>query len=240
MVNNAAAVAPFCASSSEEQPPARPALDQPPCTDTCTWPRSLAVHAASPVLHILHSAFCIPTIRRPDLACVALAVGFRSLPACLCLCVLLCLAIESPPPRRPSRAAAALPKSISKPYPSHSATQESPSNDPTAATDGDSITRAADERHLRLRIGPEEYWPCDPRLSTQSAARNLYLPVHRGGDICESERQAPAYREHIFSSSPSVLPLLSTPASNRAPCRNCLCWSRIYFILGTTSRWTYV
>lgn len=117
------------------------------------------------------------------------------------------------------------------------ADQESPTDDPTAATDGGSIARAADERHLRQRIDPVEYWPCNPRLSTQSAARNLYL--HRGGDICERERQAPAYREHLFFSSPSFLPLLSpAPASNRASCRNCLCWSRIYFIPGTTSRWT--
>lgn len=129
------------------------------------------------------------TIRRPDLACVALAVDFRSLPACLCLCVLLCLAIEPPPPPRPSRAAAALPKSITKPYPS-------PSADPTAATDGDRTTRAADDRHLRQRIGPAEYWPCDPRPSTQSTARSLYL--HRLGDICDVVRRAPAYREHLF------------------------------------------
>lgn len=191
MINNAAAqVAPFA-------PGAPTGNRQPGQLSTSLHVRILAPGLApSPCTpHRLFCTFCIPTILRPDLACVALAVDFRSLPACLCLCVLLCLAIESPPPRRPSRAAAALPKSISKPYPSHSADQQSPSNDPTA-TDDDRITRAADEKHLRLRIDPAEYWSCDPRLSTQSAARNLYL--HRGGDNCESERQAPAYREHFL------------------------------------------
>lgn len=90
-----------------------------------------------------------------------------------------------------------------------------PTNDPTA-TDDDGITRAADERHLRLRIDPAEYWPCDPGLLTQSAARNLYL--HRRGDNCESERQAPAYREHfLFLSRLSYLySLLRRPTERHA------------------------
>lgn len=133
------------------------------------------------------------------------------------VCVLLCLAIESPPPpRRSSRAAAAaLPKSISKPYPSQAADQESPSDDTTAATDGDGKTRAAVERHLRRRIDPAEYWPCDPRPSTQSAACQPYL--HRVGGVCESVRQTPAYREHLlfFLLIPSAL--LSCEQANAMP-----------------------
>lgn len=152
-----------CTSSWKVQPPARPALGQ---LLASSHVRILAP-GLPPSPCTLHRRFAYHPPSRPRLRGLS-ALDFRSLPACLCLClcVLLCLAIESPPPPRPSSraAAAASPKSISKPYPSQTA---DPSDDTTTATDGDRKTRAAIEWHLRRRIDPAEYWPCDPRLSTQ-------------------------------------------------------------------------
>lgn len=202
------------------QPPARPALDQPPCTDTCTWPPSLAV-AASP--------FCIPSSVQTSLAWPWLWIFALSLRVfAFVFCSVSPLSHRhhdvhrgQPPLRCQSQF-----RNLSRVKLRTSRARVTIQQQRPTATG----------RRGRLTKGICGDELTQPNIGLAILARRrkaqpaIYIYTEWAIFARECARHPRIVSISFFFPSPPFLLLLSTPPSKQTPCCNCLCWPRIYFI----------